>query len=894
MEQNENKKITPMMEQYLKIKQENPGFLLFYRLGDFYELFFEDAITASKALDIMLTKRGKNEEGDIPMCGVPYHAYESYLAKLIRQGYKVAICEQMEDPKEAKKRGYKAVVKREVTRLITPGTLTDASLLDEKKNNYICALNKINNTLAFAWIDLSTGLFSVQSFDLNRTRENYELSSILTRLSAAEILLPDNYLHEPEHFEVLNEYKDNLSVLPNARFNVDNAAKMLKKYFDIKTLDSFGSFLNAEISAAGTLLSYIEETQVGKMPLIEVPRKIQENSIMEIDGATRKNLEILESCSNRNSSLLSAIDYTLTGAGGRLLSRRLVAPLLDTKEINKRLDFIDFFINNPRIKTELRDIFKTLPEIERAVSRIALGRGGPRDLYGLAYALSLVPKIKNLLLMDSYRDDKLQPRPEIIKETCKMMGNYGNISADIFSALVDIDNLPALARDGGFIREGYDLALDKIKGIKGSSAKTMAELQNKYIEQTGISGLKIKYNTLIGYFIEVPNKNASELLDNPNFIYRQSVLNAARYTTLELSQIDQEISSSAEKALALEIEIFDGLCRKIKMVSDYIAETAKALAEIDVACSFATLAVQKNYCRPVVDDSFCFEIEEGRHPVVEKALARTHSDDFIANDCSLDAKGDALWLLTGPNMAGKSTFLRQNALIAVIAQMGGYVPCKSAHIGVINKLFSRVGASDDLAGGQSTFMVEMVETARILHQADERSFVILDEIGRGTATFDGLSIAWAVMEHLHNVNRCRSIFATHYHELTALSKTLPHTSLHCMKIKEFHEQIVFLHEVIDGSADRSYGIHVAKLAGLPASVITRASVVLKGLENGKKGKFTVQISDELPLFASAKPEEIKSEPSKLQKAVSELNPDDFSPREALEKLYELKQLLNEE
>ena len=890
------KKITPMMEQYLKIKQENPGFLLFYRLGDFYELFFDDAIIASKALDIMLTKRGKTEEGNIPMCGVPFHAYESYLSKLVRQGYKVAICEQVEDPKEAKKRGANSVVKREVVRLITPGTLTESALLDEQKNNYICSLNKDGNMLAFAWIDLSTGLFNIQSFDLHKNAENYILSATLTRISAAEILVADNYLHEPNIFEILNEYKDALSVLPNARFNLSNAENVLKKYFDVKTLDAFGYFSKAEICAAGTLLSYIEETQVGKMPLIEVPKRLHEESIMEIDSATRKNLEILESCSRRGSSLLDAINCTLTGAGSRLLSRRLVAPLLDITEINHRLDLIDFFIQNNKIREELRNIFKSMPEIERAISRIALRRSGPRDVYGMAYALSLAPKIKNLLLKDSYRDDNLQKRPEIIEKTSQNLGSYGNLTADIFSALKIPDELPSMARDGDFIRAGYDPTLDHIRNIKQNSASVMAELQSKYIAQTGLTSIKIKYNTLIGYFIEVPNKDAQTLLENPNFIYRQSVLNAARYTTVELTKIDQEISSSAEKALALELEIFENLCRKICMHSDDILNTAKAIAEIDVACSFAHLALKKNFCRPIVDESFKFEIEEGRHPVVEKALDKKHSADFIANNCSLDAKGDALWLLTGPNMAGKSTFLRQNAIIAVIAQMGGYVPCKSAHIGIVNKLFSRVGASDDLAAGQSTFMVEMIETARILHQADEHSFVILDEIGRGTATFDGLSIAWAVMEHLHNVNRCRSIFATHYHELTALSRTLPHSSLHCMKIKEFNDDIVFLHEVIEGTADRSYGIHVAKLAGLPATVTARASVVLKGLENTKKGKFAAQIPEELPLFATLKPAEteVKSEPSKLEKSIKELNPDDLSPREALEKLYELKQLINEE
>lgn len=889
------KNTTPMMAQYEKIKQEHPGFLMFYRLGDFYELFGDDALVASKALDIALTQHGKGENAT-PMCGVPFHAYESYLSKLIKCGYKVAICEQTEDPKEAKKRGAKSVVQREVIRLVTGGTLTESNLLEEKKNNYILSFCKVNNVLGLAWIDLSCGLFFTQEINLEQNKEVSALSSCLSRLLPMEILISDTYLQNPDIFALLRNWEQKLSVLPAARFNSESAQKALKNFFSVQTLDSFGNFSRAEIAAAGTLLSYVENTQKGKIPCIEKPCKIKSSNIMEIDAATRRNLEILEPCSVRGSCLLETIDYTVTGAGGRMLARRLSAPLTDLVEINNRLDVIEFFLNNFNICRDIRELLQKMPEIERAVSRLAVGRGGPRDLKGLALALSLIPKLKNIVHL-SGENAILNEIPASLNAILNNLGNYNNLTSNILSALRDENDrpLPMLARDGNFIRSGYSPALDEIRDIKSHASKYIAELQQKYIEQTKIAGLKIKYNTLIGYFIEVPTKSSTELLDNPEFIYRQSVLNATRFTTVELTEIDNKISSSAEKELAFEQEIFDNLVRDVLLVSDNILQTAKAVAEIDIACGFATLAAEKKYCRPVLDNSLCFEIEEGRHPVVEKALEDEHAGSFIANSCHLDGNSDALWLLTGPNMAGKSTFLRQNAIIAIMAQTGAYVPCKSAHIGLINKLFSRVGASDDLARGRSTFMVEMVETASILNQADERSFVILDEIGRGTATFDGLSIAWAVMEHLHNINRSRAIFATHYHELTALSQKLVHTSRHCTKIKEFNDEVVFLHEIVDGTADRSYGIHVAKLAGLPKSVLKRAEQVLAKLEDGNKQKSSLCIEDDLPLFTASyaqKPEQ--KEDSKLEKAVKELNPDDFSPREALEKLYELKQLYDEE
>lgn len=884
--------MTPMMMQYTQIKKTHQDYLLFYRMGDFYEMFFDDAVIASKALDIALTKRGKLDNQDIPMCGVPFHAYESYLAKLIRQGYKVAICEQIEDPKEAKKRGAKSVVKREVTRLVTAGTLTEEPLLDSRRNNFLLSIAKVNDVLGLAWLDISTGDFMLQELSLRGKKEPALLACTLSRLNPVEIVVSDSYLQNPALFLVLNEYREQLTVLPQARFNSENSLRRLCELFKIETLDAYGHFGKPEVTAAGVLVDYVENTQKGKFPRIEKPIRVTENEIMEIDGATRRSLEITDSLTgDKNASLLSVIDRTITGAGARLLCLRVANPLKDIYAINNRLDVLEFFAASTPVRQELRSLLKTCPDIERAISRLSLGRGGPRDLANIQTALQVVPKIRNLInnSLNKALDDKF---PTSLQNILNNLGNHQNLVANLEAALNE--ELPLLARDGGFIKNGFYPPLDEIKSLKDDSHKLIVELQNKYAEQTQIPNIKIKYNNVIGYFIEVQSKFTTQILEDKSFIHRQSVLNASRFTTVELSELENKIRGAAEKALALELEMFDNLVKEVLAGADDISHTAKALAELDVAAALSDLALEKNYCRPLIDDSLVFDIKEGRHPVVENALAKEHSGAFVGNNCTLDDANGRLWLLTGPNMAGKSTFLRQNAIIAIMAQMGSYVPCAKAHIGVINKIFSRVGASDDLAKGRSTFMVEMVETASILNQADEHSFVILDEIGRGTATYDGLSIAWAVVEHLHEVNKCRALFATHYHELTVLTSKLSEMSLHCMKIKEFNEEVVFLHEVINGAADRSYGIHVAKLAGLPAAAVKRAGQVLENLENSGKSRSIDKLADDLPLFSLMKAkvdEAIVAEPSPALEALKELNPDDLSPREALEKIYELKNLL---
>ena len=888
MTENKKNTLTPMMAQYLETKKKYSEYLLFYRMGDFYEMFFDDAINASKALNITLTKRGKLNGEDVPMCGVPFHSYEMYLSRLIKQGFKVAICEQMEDPEEAKKRGSKSVVKRDVIRLVTAGTLTEDNLLDAYNNNFLLSLVKNGDVIGASWLDLSTGEFFLEELSLKNKTETVVIKGLLSCLNPVEILLSDAYIQSPKLFEIFNEYRKQLSILPVARFNYENALHNLLKLYQVNTLDVFGRFSAPEITAAGVLIDYVEMTQKGQMPRIEKPIKIHENEIMEIDISARRSLELLESSSGeKKGSLRFVLDRTVTGAGARLLAARIANPLTDVTEIEERLKVIDFFIDEEFIRQDIRALLKTCPDIERPLSRILIKRGGPKDLAAIKTALSIVPKVKNILMGVSTQNI-MREYPAPISKIIEKLGHYENLVDEINRALKD--ELPQSARDGNFIREDYYPPLDEIRRLKDNSQQIIAQMQNKYASMTNIANLKIKYNNLIGYFIEVPSKFAAKMMEDKTFIHRQSVLNAVRFTTVELTEVENDIRSAGEKVLACEIELFDKLVMEVKIAADDISRTAKALSEIDVGASLADLAVEKNYCRPIVDNSLCFEIKEGRHPVVEASITSSHIGTFVGNDCQLGENHSNIWLITGPNMAGKSTFLRQNAIIAVMAQMGSYVPAKNAHIGIISKLFSRVGASDDLSRGRSTFMVEMVETASILNQADEKSLVILDEIGRGTATFDGLSIAWAVVEHLHEVNRCRALFATHYHELTSLAGTLNKMSLHCMKVKEFNGDVVFLHEVIDGAADRSYGIHVARLAGLPSVVIKRAQQVLNSLEDDKKNTNIKKLADDLPLFANLKEEE-QHPISLLEQALNEINPDNLSPREALNEIYHLKNLM---
>ncbi len=872
-----------MMVQYLEIKRGHSDCLLFYRMGDFYEMFFDDAVAAAAALDITLTKRGQHGGDDIPMCGVPVHAAEAYLSRLIRQGFKVAICEQMEDPAEAKKRGSKSVVKREVIRLVTPGTITEDELLDARAHNYLAALTEAGGGLGLAWLDMSTGDFAVEAVTAA------VLPAALARLNAGELLLPERLLQKPELAEVLGEWKSRLSPLPSARFDSENAKQRLEQAFDVKALDAYGDFSRAEIAAAGALLDYLELTQKGRLPHLAPPRRLARGEVMEIDAATRRNLELTQALSGgRKGSLLASIDRTVTGGGARLLASRLAAPLTSLAKLQARLDAVAFFLEQRNLADGLRKTLRAVPDVERALSRLTLGRGGPRDLAAVRDALTGAAEIHEALGASG-----AEP-PEAVRQAGQALGPHQVLIERLTRALAA--ELPPQARDGGFIAAGYSADLDELKALRDESRKLIAGLQKNYAEDTGIASLKVRHNNVLGYFIEVTAANAGKMPDGPesSYLHRQTLASAIRYTTVELSELEKKISSAADKALALELRLFEDLVGEVTGRASMIASAALALAELDVAAALASLAATENWTRPKLEDSTVFEIRGGRHPVVEAALRADNTTPFVANDCALTGAGEKqgrLWLVTGPNMAGKSTFLRQNAIIALLAQIGAYVPAAEARIGLIDRLFSRVGAADDLARGRSTFMVEMVETAVILNQATPRSLVILDEIGRGTATFDGLSIAWACVEHLHQVNRCRALFATHYHELTALAAKLAGLTCHAMRVKEWEGEVVFLHEVAAGAADRSYGIHVAKLAGLPPAALARAEEILQVLEQGEQAGALTRLADDLPLFsAEVKTAAPAAKISAVEEKLAAVNPDELSPMAALELLYELRRI----
>ena len=879
-------KMSPMMEQYHEIKAANPGLLLFYRMGDFYELFFDDAEIAARALGITLTKRGKHLGQDIPMCGVPVERADDYLHRLIALGHRVAVCEQTEDPAAARAR--KSVVRRDVVRLITPGTLTEDTLLDARANNYLLAIARARGSagadrIGLAWIDISTGEFNVTECS------TAELAATLARINPNEAIVPDALYSDTELAPTLRELA---AVTPLTRdvFDSATAERRLCDYFAVATMDGLAALSRLEATAAAACVTYVDRTQLGKRPPLSPPSREAAGTTMAIDPATRANLELTRTLAGeRRGSLLDAIDCTVTAAGSRLLAQRLAAPLTDAAAIARRLDAVEAFTADSGLREQIRSSLRAAPDMARALARLSLGRGGPRDLANLRDGIRAADEVLAQL------GQLATPPQEIASAMAALQRPSRDLCAELGRALAD--DLPLLKRDGGFVREGYEPALDETRKLRDASRLVVASMQARYADDTGIKALKIRHNNVLGYFVEVSAQHGDKLMAAPlnaTFIHRQTLAGQVRFTTAELGEIEAKIANAGDRALGLELEIFDRLAAMIDVAGEDLRAAAHAFALLDVATALAKLASDDNYVRPEVDESLSFAIEGGRHPVVEQALKKA-GEPFIANACDL-SPGPAqtngqIWLLTGPNMAGKSTFLRQNALIALLAQVGSFVPASRARIGIVDRLFSRVGAADDLARGRSTFMVEMVETAAILNQASERALVILDEIGRGTATFDGLSIAWAAIEHLHEQNRCRSLFATHYHELTALSAKLPRLFNATVRVKEWRGEVVFLHEVLPGSADRSYGIQVAKLAGLPPSVVTRAKAVLAKLEANDRGQPKTLI-DDLPLFAmtARAPAEAASpsEAEQLIEAVKALHPDEMTPREALDALYALK------
>ncbi len=871
--------VTPMMAQYLAIKAAHADYLLFYRMGDFYELFFADAAKAAEALDIALTKRGKHQGEDIPMCGVPVATAEAYLEKLIRKGHRVAVCEQTEDPAEAKKRGSKSVVRREVVRLVTPGTLTEDALLEARASNLLAALGRIGADFAIASADMSTGEFSVAALGRD------EIATELARLSPKELLLPDALLSQEDLAGLFKSLGLALSPLPASRFDSANGERALKAHYNMLSLDGLGAFTRAELSAAGALIAYLELTQKGARVALQRLARVSPSHFMGIDAATRRNLELTQTLSGqRNGSLLAGIDRTVTAAGARQLAARLAAPLTDVKAIGARHDAVEAFAKDAELRRKAREALRAAPDIARALGRLSVARGGPRDLANLRDGVKAARGLR-----DSLRKEALGG--EALTAIDTLAQNIAAVSplSDRLEFLL-VEEPPNLARDGGFVKAGAHAPLDEMRALRDESRRVIAGLEGQYRQKSGVAQLKIKHNGVLGYFIEVGQQHADKLMaDKETFRHRQTMAGAVRFSTDELASLASRIAEAADSALAQELNLFHEMSMLALEHGEALSAIAEALGVLDVAAALGELAVAARYVRPKMDNGLAFKISRGRHPVVEAALKSANAGPFVPNDCDLspNAKG-RLWLVTGPNMAGKSTFLRQNALIAILAQMGSFVPAEEAHIGIVDRLFSRVGAGDDLAAGRSTFMVEMVETAAILNQATARSLVILDEIGRGTATYDGLAIAWAAAEHLHEANKARALFATHYHEMVALCERLKSMACYTMKVREWNDSIIFLHEVVPGVADRSYGIHVAKLAGLPAAVVARAEEVLQALEEGREGHKPLARIDDLPLFGASAP---KPKASAVEDALKTIEPDALTPKQALELLYDLKRKL---
>ena len=869
--------LTPVIRQFLEVKANHADSLLFYRMGDFYELFFDDAEIAAQALDITLTKRGKADGHDIPMCGVPFHAADTYMTRLIKQGFRVAICEQAETPEQAKARKSKGPLRRDVVRIVTPGTLLEDSFLPPRENNYLITLFHHGDALSLAAVDLSTGDIMVE------TMPPSQRDDALARWKPAEIVISDSQADLEQN---LTHIDSCISTRPARYFDSQGGRKKLESLYKVATLDGMANLSRGELAALGGLIAYLDDTQKGRNLHLKPVEQISRDHFLEIDPATRRSLELTRTLSgDRKGSLLAVIDKTVTAAGARLLASRLVGPLKHKPQITARHDLIEAMLADTAMADHIKQALKSMPDLERALSRLGLGHGGPRDLAAMAHGIAAAGIMANAIgqrTTSGLADDQLTALKDHLSGSAQLVHL-------ITEALTE--ELPMLARDGGFIRKGYDTVLDELFTLRDESRRLIAALQQRYCGDTGITSLKIKHNNVLGYHIDVRSNHADKLLSQPDsiFIHRQTTAQAVRFSTVELAELETAMSKAADQGVALELGWFERLVEQVMAEQDSIIAVANAAAQLDVATAMARLAETWRYCRPEMRDDIGLHIVDGRHPVVEQMLATAQDHPFVVNSCQF-TPDDRIWLLTGPNMAGKSTFLRQNALITIMAQAGFYVPASAAIIGMADRVFCRVGASDDLASGRSTFMVEMVETAAILNRSTNQSLVILDEIGRGTATYDGLSLAWAVVEHLHDVIGARVLFATHYHELSALEDRLNSLTCHAMKVREWQGDIVFLHEVGAGAADRSYGIHVARLAGVPPIVIARAEEVLATLAEEKS---TDQLMENLPLFDASQPVLHPATPSAVEEQLKAISPDHMSPREALEHLYALKAMLDD-
>ncbi|EDL49095.1 DNA mismatch repair protein MutS [Erythrobacter sp. SD-21] len=863
-------KPTPMMQQYLALKEEAGEALLFYRMGDFFELFFDDAKRAAQVLDIALTTRGEHGGAPVPMCGVPVHSAEGYLARLIKGGCRVAIAEQTETPDEAKERTKregkpvsKALVSRDIVRFVTAGTLTEEALLEPRRANLLVAVAPVRDGVGIAACDISTGRLELEECGPER------LDAALARLGASEVVGPDDWEDAP--FDTISR--------PRHDFRSEDGEARLKALHGLATLEGLGDFSRPMLAAAAGLIAYLDHAGRGKLPFLLPPVARGSGAHLAMDAATRSSLEILAAQNGgREGSLIACIDRCATGAGARQLAEDLSAPLADLAAIEMRLASVQHFHEDPLLRADLRAVLRQAPDIGRALGRLVAGRGSPRDLGQIRYGLSEARRVRDMLSAST-------DLPPLLVRTIDALGGHAALVDHLARALVP--SPPTERSQGGFIASGYDHALDALRETSGNARKAIAALEAKYREETATPSLKIKHNKVLGYFIEVPAKHGDKLMaQDSGFTHRQTMAGAVRFNSVGLHEEASRIAEAGAHALAAEESHFEELVGEVTAAREGIAATAAALARIDVSAALAERAVEGDWARPAILHEPCLEVTGGRHPVVEQALAKT-GERFVANDCSLGSD-DRLWLIGGPNMGGKSTFLRQNALIMLLAQAGSFVPATAARIGLADRLFSRVGASDNLARGRSTFMVEMVETAAILSQATDRSFVILDEVGRGTSTYDGMALAWAVVEAVHEQLKCRCLFATHYHELSRLADTCDALSLHHVRAREWKGDLVLLHELAKGAADRSYGLSVAKLAGVPPPVIKRAKAVLDKLEKGRAetGGLAAGLGD-LPLFAvTAQAEEEQCDA--LREALDALDVDSLSPREALDELYRLK------
>lgn len=850
---------TPMMQQYLQIKSEYPGYLLFYRLGDFYELFYEDAIIASKILDIVLTKRAE----DIPMCGVPYHAAEGYVEKIIAEGLKIAICEQLETPEEAKKRGYKAVVKRDVVKIITPGTILDANMLDGVSSNFLCAIHVEEESYVLAFADITTQDFYIKTTDLG------QVNSELIKFAPKEILISDELYRNYRKNNILEEYHKLFTPLNASKFKTNYAIGKLKQFFHLEKIDVFKGFKDLHLISSGVIVDYLLVTQKANLPKLQLPRNLDEVSFMQLDLATRRSLELERSNSgSKDGSLFATINTCKTACGTRLLADIMRMPSFNIALIEKRQAVTTYFIDNLELAKEINNLLRPFPDIERLVARVVTSNCGPRDLLGVKQAMLIAIKIAQRI---DFTDEN---QNSMLSELSKNLHISDGLLQNLMMSITE--DPPYLAREGGYIKPKFSAKLDHLRSEKASFSSNLELLKEKYRKIAGVSNLKIEFNNVLGFYVEVSAANATKIKDSI-FVHRQSLSNSARYITDELKDLEQKILSIDQNILNIELEIFNNICQEISSFADHFKFLAISISNIDLFSSHAIFAIENSYVKPNLDDSEDFFIEAGRHPVIEQMLRRKNIV-FSSNNADV-SRLSKVYLITGPNMAGKSTFLRQNALIAIMAHMGLFVPANSAKIGLIDKIFSRVGASDDLASGRSTFMVEMSETAMILNNATRKSFIILDEIGRGTSTYDGIAIAYASLEYIHHHIQAKTLFATHYHELVEMSKILPMVKSYSMKIRKNEDKIVFLHKITDEVSLESFGLYVAKIAGMPKQVLAKAKLVQEQLNKSSLGVYQPNLFEDQ--------QNMKAIPQSLD-FLEAIDIDSVTPRQALDILLELK------